>query len=119
MVVSLVRYRKGRFHNALSRRSSEENEANTIGLSDAPVPGGRVVVRQIAGAIARRIVFEPQQGGRVSAGQRIGMIKFGSRTELIVPDCDGIELLAHVGQRVRAGESVLCRCKGAEGGAEG
>ena len=81
-----VIYKKGKFINAMSHnRASEENESNTIVLKE-PLGERRVaVVKQIVGLIARRIICTVKPGDRVERGQRIGMIKFGSRTELSIP----------------------------------
>jgi phosphatidylserine decarboxylase len=76
-------------------------------------PGiGRVVVRQIAGRIARRIVCSVQPGDRVERGQRIGMIKFGSRTELIISGRDTCEPLVRIGDRTRGAVTVMARITG-------
>jgi phosphatidylserine decarboxylase len=85
-VVADVVYKKGKFINAMSHAAaSDENESNTIVLRE-PTSGKPVaVVRQIVGLIARRIICTVRSGDRVERGQRIGMIKFGSRTELTIP----------------------------------
>lgn len=108
--VGRVLYKKGKFINAMDHgRASEENESNTVVLvepqSDKPV----AVVKQIVGLIARRIVFEVKEEALVSRGQRIGMIKFGSRTELTVPKWLEPQVLVQVGQNVRGGADVLVR----------
>ncbi|OHB77196.1 MAG: phosphatidylserine decarboxylase, partial [Planctomycetes bacterium RBG_16_59_8] len=106
--VAETSYRKGKFLNALFERSSVENESNAIVIADER---GRtkVLVRQIAGAIARRIVCACRPGDRVERGQKIGMIKFGSRTELYVPlRGEGtFEPAVRVGDKVKAGETIL------------
>jgi phosphatidylserine decarboxylase len=95
-------YRPGRFHNALRSTSSMENESNLIRLR----LGSHVVgVKQIAGAIARRIVCSCRPGDRLERGQRIGLIRFGSRTEHYLPTDS--EVSVHVGDRVRGGETIL------------
>jgi phosphatidylserine decarboxylase len=84
------------------------NESTTIHL--IAEHGGReypLVVRQIAGLIARRIVTDLREGQELAAGERIGMIKFGSRVELIVPDDPAREVRVRVGEKVRAGQTVL------------
>jgi phosphatidylserine decarboxylase len=68
-------------------------------------------VRQIAGALARRIVCTLKEGQNVAAGERIGMIKLGSRTELRLPESDDWDVLVRVGQRVAAGKTVLLRLR--------
>lgn len=100
----------GRFINALKHReASEFNEANTVVLGDPATCRPLVVVRQIVGLIARRIVFSPAVGSTVRRGERIGMMKFGSRTELIVPRSADPEILVRVGQKVRGGSDVVVR----------
>src|SRR5205085_168864 len=81
-VVKSIRYQKGKFLDARHPDCGSCNEANTIVLDTADGP---VVMRQVAGLIARRIVRDVHAGDRVQMGQRIGLIKFGSRTELIAP----------------------------------
>jgi phosphatidylserine decarboxylase len=105
--VVAVAHRPGRFHNAGKPVASAENESNTIALAE--VNGGRasVVVRQVAGVLARRIVCEAAVGDRVERGQRFGMVKFGSRAEVYVPTDSGFRVLVRPGDRVRAGETVL------------
>lgn len=80
-----------------------------IGLEEVEPPYRRVVIRQIAGAIARRIVCVLRPGDALTRGQKIGMIKLGSRTELILPDEEGLKIEARLGDRVRGGVSVLAR----------
>jgi phosphatidylserine decarboxylase len=102
--VAALDYRPGRFGNAMRARSAAQNEQNRITLE---TPSGAVLVTQIAGLLARRIVFWPRVGDRVERGQRIGMIKFGSRTDLVLPP--GSEWLVRVGDHVRAGATpVAC-----------
>lgn len=104
-------YQPGRFLNALSDRSTDENESNTLTLEpDAPLPGP-IAVRQIAGALARRIVCAACVGDRLAAGERFGMIKLGSRTELTLPRPDDWEVTVAVGQAVQAGLTTLARLK--------
>jgi phosphatidylserine decarboxylase len=103
-------YKKGRFINAMSHaRASDENESNTIVLgepgSDRPV----AVVKQIVGLIARRIIFAAKDGDVLSRGQRIGMIKFGSRTELSIPLSLAPQITVKVGQTVRGGADIIAR----------
>ncbi len=76
-------------------------------LDPDPPVAGPIVVRQIAGKIARRIVCHAREGDDLMQGERFGMIKFGSRTELIVPDRPETEIKAYVGQPVRAGVTVI------------
>jgi phosphatidylserine decarboxylase len=103
-----LRYSPGEFLNALRPASAERNESMWIGLEEQSPPNRRLVVRQIAGAIARRIVCRLRPGDTVARGGKFGMIKFGSRTELILPAA-GAELTIKVGQRVKAGTTVVAR----------
>lgn len=107
-VVRHVEYRRGAFHDARAAESSTENESNTIVLDGGPVLG-RVMVKQIAGLIARRIVCAAKIGDRLAAGQRYGMIKFGSRTELTLARPDEVEFCVRVGDSVRAGATIVAR----------
>jgi phosphatidylserine decarboxylase len=102
--ITSVEYRKGRFLVASKEKASSENEQNTVVVEGH---GTRVVFKQIAGLIARRIVFTKKPGDRVSAGERIGLIKFGSRVDVVFgPEWD---ILVREGMRVAAGSSVLAR----------
>ncbi len=80
-----------------------------IGLEAEDPPHRRFVVRQIAGAYARRIVCPLRPGDVIAPGEKIGMIKLGSRTELILADEPGLRIETWVGQRVKAGTSALAR----------
>ena len=108
-----IRYKKGKFINALHHtEASAENESNTLVLADAE--GAPVaVVRQIVGLIARRIVCSVDRGESVERGQRIGMIKFGSRTELYLPKRLEVSVQVKVGQKVRGAADVLAIVKNA------
>jgi phosphatidylserine decarboxylase len=101
-VLSRVEYRRGKFLNAMSAASAEENERNVVTIDGE---GVEIVFKQIAGLIARRIVFPLRQGDRVERGQRVGMIKFGSRTDVILPA--DAELQVRVGKRVKGASSVI------------
>jgi len=115
--VTGLRYRPGKFLNALRPRSARENEQTWIGLETEDTPHRRLVVRQISGAIARRIVCALRPGELVDRGQRIGMIKLGSRTDLVLPDDGRTELLVEKGAKVKAGASVVARfCDQAKAG---
>ncbi|GMV95783.1 MAG: phosphatidylserine decarboxylase proenzyme [Phycisphaerae bacterium] len=107
--VRSVTYKPGRFLDARHADSGAMNEANTIVIDPDPPHAGPVVVRQVAGLIARRIVCGVHPGDRVEAGQRIGLIKFGSRTEVIVPGPDAYEPAVQVGDRVFGATTVLAR----------
>jgi phosphatidylserine decarboxylase len=97
-------YVRGRKEAAFSEKASLENEQNRITLA---TPGGSLTFKQIAGALARRIVFYPRVGEEVRRGQRIGLIKFGSRVDLFLPD--GAEALVKDGDRVKAGRTAVAR----------
>jgi len=101
-VVREVRYQRGKFLNAMNQASAEQNEQNIVRVEGE---GQVVVFKQIAGLLARRIVFHPKVGDRLERGQRVGLIKFGSRVDVL---CDaGAALQVKVGDRVRGGASVL------------
>jgi len=105
--VAGLHYRKGRFLAADKRRASLENEQNWLWIrSDS---GRDVVLTQVAGLIARRIVCWPRVGDAVQRGERFGLIRFGSRVDVYIP-LEG-EVLVAKGQKVFAGETVLCRLK--------
>lgn len=108
--VENVTYTKGRFLAAFDERAGEHNERNEVVLTGSM---GTVRVRQIAGAIARRIVCKVGPGDRLSLGQRFGLIRFGSRTDLRLPR--GSTILVRVGERVKGGESLIGRLPSAQG----
>jgi phosphatidylserine decarboxylase len=96
--------------NALkSELASQKNQSCSIGLDCPAHPAGKVVVKQITGAIARRIVCDCQEGNELIAGQRYGMIKFGSRTELFIPRNSKAQITVKPGDKVKAGETVMVR----------
>jgi phosphatidylserine decarboxylase len=102
--VTEVRYQPGKFKVASLEAASAENEQNTVVVEDGR---SRVVFKQIAGLVARRIVCHKKVGDQVQRGERFGLIKFGSRMDVILgPEW---ELLVARGQRVAAGSSVLAR----------
>ena len=101
-VVKEVNYRKGAFRVAMEEAASIENEQNVFTVEGEQ---GRIVVKQIAGILARRIVFWKRIGDSLARGERVGLIKFGSRVDvLMAPD---VTLRIKVGDRVRAGSSIL------------
>lgn len=104
--VRQVVYTPGKFHSAMSPVAGDENEANMIRVSTA---AGDIVIRQIAGLIARRIVCAVQEGDKLERGQRIGMIKFGSRTELFLPKDRVADVCVAVGQKVRGAATIVAR----------
>ena len=101
-----VTYRKGAFHVASKARASVENEQNVFTIEGDQ---GTVVVSQIAGALARRIVFWKKVGDQLDRGERVGMIKFGSRVDVLLDP--QVELRVKVGDYVRAGSSILGTAK--------
>jgi phosphatidylserine decarboxylase len=101
-VITRVEYRKGEFRNAMGAISSELNEQNIVTVEGE---GQTVTFKQIAGLLARRIVFYKRAGDAVRRGERVGLIKFGSRVDVIVDAT--AEVSVKPGQRVRAGTSVL------------
>ena len=109
--VAAVAHRPGRFRAAYRPDAADGNERMSLLLSQAVGGRTRVLVRQVAGLMARRIVCDAAVGERLARGQRFGMVKFGSRAEVVVPVSAGFECAVRVGQRVRAGESVLGRLR--------
>lgn len=109
-VLTAVRYQKGRYLNAMNPASAEQNEQNVVTVRG---DGVEVTFKQIAGLLARRIVFNLREGSAVERGQRVGLIKFGSRVDVIVPA--NAVLQVKVGQRVRGGASVLAAMPSSEG----
>jgi phosphatidylserine decarboxylase len=104
--IEKVEYKTGKFMVASREACSEENEQNVVTVQG---DGATVVFKQIAGLIARRIVFTKQIGEKVATGERIGLIKFGSRMDVLFgPEW---EIVAKAGQRVVAGSSVIARRK--------
>lgn len=110
-VVKFLKYKQGRFLNAMSSKSSLHNEANMVGIEGEGSAPRKVMVKQIAGAIAKRIVCELSLDDAVGHGQKFGMIKFGSRTEIFVPLEEGYEVVADLKSKVRAGVTILMRKK--------
>jgi phosphatidylserine decarboxylase len=106
--VEAVTYRPGRWHAAYRFESATENERSEVTVVETV--GGetrRVVFRQIVGLVARRVVTRVQPGDVVRTGERIGLMKFGSRMDVFVPP--GVELAAAKGDRTVAGETVIAR----------
>lgn len=99
-----VRYQRGKFLNAMNQAAAEQNEQNIVSVEG---DGQTVVFKQIAGLLARRIVFNPKVGDRVERGQRVGLIKFGSRVDVVLDASAALQV--KVGDRVRGGASVLAR----------
>jgi phosphatidylserine decarboxylase len=107
--IETISYRKGRYLNAMNPESGRVNESNELGLVRTDGPRDRLVVRQISGAIARRIVCRTAVGKELAGGEKFGMIKFGSRTELYVPLRQELKCLVQIGDRVKAGLTPLAR----------
>jgi len=101
-IVRYVHYNKGKFFNAAAEKSSLENEQMSVGIETGKY---RVLVRQIAGLIARRIVTYSKLGDPVKQGNRMGIIRFGSRVDVFLPI--GTRLLAKLGDATLAGVTVL------------
>jgi phosphatidylserine decarboxylase len=102
--ITKLEYRPGRFLAALRERASMENEQNVFALS---TEAGEIVFKQIAGLIARRVVSWKKPGDKVARGERIGLVRFGSRVDLWVPK--EAEILVRTGESVKGGSSVLAR----------
>ncbi len=102
-------YSPGKFLNALLPESARENERLAVRIEENAAPYRRMIVRQIAGLIARRIVCWLKPGDELAAGQQFGMIKLGSRTELVIPRNSTLRVTAKLGDTVKAGESIVAR----------
>lgn len=102
--VAYRHYNAGKFGHAGAEKSSLDNEQSSVGLDTSK---GKVLIRQIAGLIARRIVTDHSVGEQVRQGERMGMIRFGSRVDLFVPV--GARVLVRVGDRTRAGVTVVAQ----------
>jgi len=105
--ITKMEYRPGKFLAAMRERASMENEQNVFTLS---TDAGEMVFKQIAGLIARRVVSWKKQGDRVLRGERIGLVRFGSRVDVWLPK--DAEILVKLGQNVKGGSSVLARWTG-------
>jgi phosphatidylserine decarboxylase len=101
-IIREVRYQKGKFVNAMNAVSAEQNEQNVVTVEGE---GQTVVFKQIAGLLARRIVFNKKIGDHVERGERVGLIKFGSRVDVLLDASAALEV--KVGDRVKGGSSVL------------
>ena len=103
-VIRDVVYKPGKFGNAMDGISADQNEQNIVTVEGQ---GMLVVFKQIAGVLARRIVFTKKVGDVLRQGERVGLIKFGSRTDVIFPN--PVELQIKVGDRVKGGSSILAK----------
>jgi phosphatidylserine decarboxylase len=101
-VVKEVRYQRGKFLNAMNQASAQQNEQNIVKVEG---DGSSVVFKQIAGLLARRIVFTKRIGDRVERGERVGLIKFGSRVDILLDTSASLQI--EVGDQVKGGASVL------------
>jgi phosphatidylserine decarboxylase len=101
-VIREVRYQKGKYLNAMNQASADQNEQNIVTVEGE---GQTVVFKQIAGLLARRIVFDKKVGQLVERGERVGLIKFGSRVDLLLDA--SAELHIKIGDHVKGGASVL------------
>ncbi len=111
--ITKMEYRPGKFLAAMRERASVENEKNVFTLS---TEAGEMVFRQIAGLIARRVVSWKKAGDQVARGERIGLVRFGSRVDVWVPK--EAEILVKVGENVKGGASVLARWTGKAAGSK-
>jgi phosphatidylserine decarboxylase len=109
--VEHIAYHAGKFVNAELDKASEDNERNALVITTG---GARIGVVQIAGLVARRIVSWVREGQTLAAGERFGMIRFGSRLDVYLPE--GVKPLVAEGQTAIAGETVLADLKGADPG---
>ena len=100
--ITEVRYQKGKYLNAMNPASADQNEQNIVTVRG---DGFEVTFKQIAGLLARRIVFVPTVGSAIARGERVGLIKFGSRVDVLIPA--EAELRVKPGVRVKGGASVL------------
>ena len=101
-VIREARYQRGKFINAMDAASADQNEQNIVTVEGE---GQTVIFKQIAGLIARRIVFKKQVGDHVRRGERVGLIKFGSRVDVLLDASAGVQV--KVGDHVKGGSSVL------------
>jgi phosphatidylserine decarboxylase len=108
-VIRGVRYQEGRFLNAMDPACAECNEQNTVTLA---ADGQQIVFKQIAGLLARRIVFTKKIGDKVERGERVGLIKFGSRTDVFLPSA--AEVSVRAGDHVNGGSTILATLKAEE-----
>lgn len=102
--VDYINYRPGNFDAAFNPRASFDNEMNVIGLQNSNT---KVLVKQIAGFVARRIVCDVTEGDMLTQTDRFGMIKFSSRVEIFIPKRDDIKINVSLADQVRGGQTVL------------
>lgn len=104
--VGLREYVRGKFGHAMPEKASTENEQSSVGLDS---PKGRLLIRQIAGSVARRIVTDHPAGTDVGQAERMGLIRFGSRVDLFVPA--GATVVVKEGDKTRAAQTVVAQWK--------
>jgi len=105
-VIREVRYQHGKYLNAMNQASADENEQNIVTVQgEGDAEGQTVVFKQIAGLLARRIVFHPKVGDRLARGQRVGLIKFGSRVDVLLDASAKISV--KIGDHVKGGSTIL------------
>ncbi len=109
--VRSIEYQPGEFLDARHPESGIRNESNKLVIDSEPPIPGPIVIRQVSGKVARHIICRVSEGHFMQAGEQFGLIKFGSRTELIVPDVEEIEVVIKIGERVNAGITVLARVR--------
>lgn len=107
--VEKIVYRPGKYINAMNPEAGKVNESNNLSLVRTSHPQDRLLVRQISGAIARRIVCAAQEGQQLAGGEQFGMIKFGSRTELYLSASESVECIVRIGDKVKAGITPLVK----------
>lgn len=107
--IERITYRPGKYINAMSPRAGKVNESNNVEMVRTSHPQDRLLVRQISGAIARRIVCAAREGQQLAGGEQFGMIKFGSRTELYLSASEKIECMVRIGDKVKAGVTPLVK----------
>jgi len=107
--IEKITYKKGKFLNAMNPQSGRVNESNNLNLIRTDIPKDKLIIRQISGAIARRIVCAAAEGRQLACGERFGMIKFGSRTELYLPVHENAKCLVKIGDKVKAGLTPLVK----------
>ena len=107
--VERIAYKKGKYKNAANPLSGRVNESNSLYMTRIDNPPDKLIVRQISGAIARRIVCCVGEGQGLASGEKFGMIKFGSRTELYIALRENVKSLIKTGDKVKAGLTPLIR----------
>ncbi|MEN6337120.1 MAG: phosphatidylserine decarboxylase [Phycisphaerales bacterium] len=107
--IQSITYRPGKYINAMNPRAGKVNESNNVAMVRTGHPQDRLLVRQISGAIARRIVCAAKEGQELTGGEQFGMIKFGSRTELYLSASEDVMCMVRIGDKVKAGITPLAK----------